>query len=840
MRFRVALGLVSILMMIMVLGSLLGLMPNQPHHQMWIGRRDVGDALALNARHCVMRDEWDSLGEMLGTAVEQNGDLRSVAVIQYPNLTRIQHTIDWKDRAADDGSQYRIPLQRNVGITGIPEAWGELQLQFRPTRELSVWGMADTSWFKYFLFVGGSVFLIYLFSLDRLLGLVDPTKAIMARVGSPLDSLSEGLMVLDSNGMILRVNSVFAEILECCSEDLVGLPATGLPWVKVDSGQKPDMFPWGKASSQGGVVEGVTLGLIRDFDSQLRTFRLQMSPLIGPHGSNTGVLVSLEDVSELEATRAELTCAKEEAEAANQAKSTFLANVSHEIRTPMNAILGFTDVLRRDIVRDEAKRRHHLDAIYTSGTHLLNLINDILDFSKVEAGKLEVEQTDCSLRAIVDQVVTVLKVRAVSKGISLQCHSLGEIPDLIQSDPMRLRQILTNLVGNAIKFTDEGEVRITVGFEHEIESQVVIDVSDTGVGIPADALEKIFAPFTQADSSVTRKFGGTGLGLSISRHFARALGGEITVASEVSVGSTFSVSLPTGPVEHVLFSTWDDSDSSTASKDLPQEKGLSSMRLLLVEDGEENRELLTLVLQAGGAIVDTAEDGLIGVRKALAEEYDVILMDMQMPNMDGYEASTLLRQQGLTAPIIALTAHAMEGDHQKCLAAGCSDFFVKPIDLDAMVQTLAETWRGTNQSCGLPLSELTLTSGEEAAAEMTQTEQKAPLVSRLPMEKPQFREIVERFIGRLDEQLTSMQAAWDCRDFDELAGLAHWLKGTGGSVGFDEFGDPSARLEIAAKDQLADDIEASILELRELFDRIQFPTEAAKASGVDGMATSPS
>ena len=840
MRFTIALGLVGILMVIMVIGSLLGLMPNQPHHQIWIGRRDVGDVLALNAQHCVMRDEWDALGEMLGAAVEQNGDLRSAAVVQYPDLTRIQHTIDWKDRAADDGSQYRIPLQSHVEITGIPEAWGELQLQFRPARKLSVWDIADNSWLKYFLFVGGSVFLVYLLSLDRLLGFFDPKKSIPAHVRSALDSLTEGLMVLNAKGAIVRVNRVFAEILECCPEDLVGLPATKLPWVNVDSGHESDMCPWTEASSQVELGEAITLGLIRDSDSKLRIFRLHTSPLMGPRGRNTGLLVSLEDVSELEATRAELTSAKEAAEAANQAKSTFLANVSHEIRTPMNAILGFTDVLRRDIVSDESRRRHHLEAIYTSGTHLLNLINDLLDLSKVEAGKLEVEKTDCSVRAIVDQVVTVLKVRADSKGVSLNYRSLGEIPDLIQSDPVRLRQILTNLIGNAIKFTDEGEVRLSVRFEYGGEPQLVIDVSDTGVGIPAEALGRIFDPFTQADSSVTRKFGGTGLGLSISRYFARALGGEITVASEVGVGSLFSVSIPTGPVDHILFSDWEDSDASTGSQELQQDRMLSSMRLLLVEDGEENRELLTLVLQAAGAIVDTAEDGLIGVTKALAEEYDTILMDMQMPNMDGYEASILLRQQGLTTPIIALTAHAMEGDHQKCLAAGCSDFFEKPIDIESIIKNLSETWRTVNPSSGLPSSELTLTSGEEATAEMTQTEQKAPLVSRLPMEKPQFREIVERFIGRLDEQLTSMQAAWDCRDFDELAGLAHWLKGTGGSVGFDEFGDPSARLEIAAKDQLADDIEASILELRELFDRIQFPTEAAKASGVDGMVTSPS
>lgn len=830
-RFRIALGLVGILIVVMATGNLVGLIPD-PRQETVMGRQDVSEAIAVNVRHFAMRDEWIALERMLDAAVKQNQDLISAAVIQNPGRVRIPHRVDWDDENREAGSKYRIMLNDGSQVDGKPHVWGELQLKFKPIPGTAAWDVIRNPWFNYFAFVGATSFLVYFFNLGLMLRFLDPSKAVPNRVRSALDTLAEGLMVLDSKGHIVLVNSSLADILRLQPDDLIGKPATELPWVDVKTKKLPTDFPWKQALSGGTVREGEMLGLLKEDDEQLKVFLVNSSPVSGPNGGQAGVLVSLEDITQLEATRAELTTAKEAAEAANTAKSTFLANMSHEIRTPMNAILGFTDVLRRDIVKDERHRQRHLETIHSSGTHLLNLINDILDLSKVEAGRLEVEQTDCSPRAVVDEVVTVLRVRAEGKGIQLNYESEGEIPEVIQSDPARLRQILTNLIGNAVKFTDEGSVRVIASFHpNSGHPQLEFRVVDTGVGMGEDAIGKIFSPFSQADSSITRKFGGTGLGLSISRRFARALGGDVTVESTAGVGSTFTVIIDTGSVDNVPFVAWEQRSAHGPTRVAPKELVLPRMRILVVEDGEENRELLTLVLREAGAEVDTAEDGLRGVQKAQESPYDAILMDMQMPNMDGYEATRLLRHQGLTLPIIALTAHAMKGDDRKCFDAGCSGFLTKPINIDSLIETLADTCDTAHDIA--PSTEtvsLENHNTEERISNMNDNQASQPLVSRLPVDKPQFRAIVERFIDRLDDQLSSMEDAWERRDFTQLAELAHWLKGTGGSVGFDEFGKPSAKLERLAKDEQCDEIEESIAALRQLSDRIQAPDDEVKAS----------
>ena len=374
----------------------------------------------------------------------------------------------------------------------------------------------------------------------------------------------------------------------------------------------------------------------------------------------------------------------EQATSANMAKGEFLANMSHEIRTPLNAIIGFSEVLACGDMTDEQKE--WAETIRTSGEHLLGLISDILDFSKIEAGKLDVDIAECSLRRLCAKVESLMRSTAMSKGLEFGFTLDNALPGRIRTDATRLSQCLVNLVNNAVKFTEKGHVYVNVGLQEiDSESYIRFDVEDTGIGIPSDKQEAVFESFTQADGSTTRRFGGSGLGLAITKRLAELLGGRLSLTSEQGEGSVFSLTISAGVDvtkqpslgEHEL---GEESRIEQAAAVEPDGENEFAGRVLVAEDTVTNQKLVKLMLERMGLEVTTAADGVEAVEKGLAEAFDLIFMDIQMPKMNGYEATRALRREGLTTPIIALTANAMKGDDEKCIEAGCDDYLSKPIN----------------------------------------------------------------------------------------------------------------------------------------------------------------
>ncbi|MCC2678770.1 MAG: two component sensor histidine kinase [Pseudobdellovibrio sp.] len=390
-----------------------------------------------------------------------------------------------------------------------------------------------------------------------------------------------------------------------------------------------------------------------------------------------------ESMNERERTSKDLLDAKEAAEAANMAKSAFLANMSHEIRTPLGAVLGFSDLVIDPNVKPSEKA-NFLAAVKRNGELLSNIINDILDLSKIEAGKMQIVTHDVSLMEVLTDTKTLLDLQASDKGIALNVIIAENVPEKIKTDPLRLRQILINIVGNAIKFTAKGSVDIKISpVMSGTRSLLAFTVTDTGTGIRADQVNKLFAPFSQADVSTKRKYGGTGLGLVLSKRFANLLGGDVVLTeSTPDKGSTFTITIDPGPVQTVV----GDTAKTKLAEMQKSALRLDGIKVLLAEDSVDNQTLVTRFLKLAGASVEIASDGREATQKAKSDHYDVLLMDLQMPVMDGYEATSQLRRDGYRGKIVALTAHALSEERERCLKSGFDDHISKPVNRDLLIE----------------------------------------------------------------------------------------------------------------------------------------------------------
>jgi PAS domain S-box-containing protein len=581
-----------------------------------------------------------------------------------------------------------------------------------------------------------------------------------------LEATADGILVTRMDGAISNMNQHFAQMWKI-PQSLLVEGDDGLIFGHMKQQLlNPEVCcrDLGNAASYG---ETKAIEIIELNDG--RCFERYLIPLM-ISGSLSGHVFSFRDVTQRKKSEEDLRRAKFDAESANRAKSEFLAIMSHEIRTPMNGILGMLG-LALDTELSQSQREF-LDMAHTSADALLVIINDILDFSKIEAGKMELEDISFSLSATLEETVRILAVRAEEKGLSLRFECLPDVPDFLLGDPGRIRQILINLAGNSIKFTNKGEIVVSAYLEsrtlREFHSndiaQLHVSVRDTGIGIPMARQAVIFEAFSQADNSTSRQFGGTGLGLSIVSRLVGMMGGRIWLESVEGEGSTFHFTLAL-KIDRNEATRPAAMSAQQAVVDGNEAQPESVWNILLAEDNLINQKLAVALLEKQGHRVTVVENGALAVQALEQHQFDLVLMDVQMPVMDGLEATRMLRASGCLLPIIAMTANAMQGDQERCLAAGMNAYISKPLNRERMFVVMTETMGGRPTLPDNIAENQAASGGFDYGAALVGVD-------------PEIMEIIgQMFLDEYPEYIRKIDAAIRCAEPESLRMAAHTLKG---------------------------------------------------------------
>ena len=581
---------------------------------------------------------------------------------------------------------------------------------------------------------------------------------------SLIESNIDALMTTDPAGIITDVNKQMEALTGSTRDELIGAPFK-------DCFTDPDRAEAGikRVLNEKSVTDYELTA--RNRDGKQTVVSYNATTFYDRKRTLQGVFAAARDVTERKRFELELQQAKAVAESASRTKSDFLASMSHEIRTPMNAIMGIADLLAKTALTSEQNK--YVQIFRRSGDNLLNLINDILDLSKVEASQLDLERTGFSLSDHLEKVIEMVAPRAHEKNLTLVCDIAPGVSNDLVGDPTRLRQVLLNLLGNAIKFTEAGVVSLKVVPDQDcsVPTALRFTVADTGIGIAGDKLARIFERFTQADSSTTRRFGGSGLGLTISKRLVELMGGSIWVTSEVDKGSAFGFAVP--------FEIWTAANRPVSAPiGTDSDAPLLPLRILMAEDSPDNCTIALAYLEDTPYRIDVAETGLIACEMFKAAHYDLVLMDRQMPAMDGLTATRTLRAWEKAngrppTPIIALTASALKGDRETCLAAGCTAYLTKPIKQDVLRQAIRDYTTAAPQA-----SADTGAVGARSARK---------LAERTPA-----------YLDHCRSNVVAMRAALDLHDLEPVTILGHNLRGSGGGFGFQAITDFGAGLEQAA------------------------------------------